>query len=340
MKTATIPTKTDSYTIIRNVPAILSIDSLENAIDVFLSFQQVNNQTPETYKRALRVFFSPKHNKNGEIVGWVYRTGRTIANLTRADLLAFIQDMKADGKSPNTINSYMTAIRQFYAFCELHGITTNIAKGIKRIPTTNTEEHEKSDFTPSQASNILSVSENNKRDHAIMMLMMICGLRTIEVVRANIGDIELIGETYVLTVHGKRDKKRRVPIPSETWSAVNAYLFTERRGAKNSDPLFVSVSNRSNGERMTTRSVSRIAKDNIRAVGINDSRHTAHSCRHTALGCIVSEQNDDPNKMQTAQNLAGHTDPATTWIYVKQQAQRDFLRNAPNKIVEHIILGV
>ena len=315
MKTATIPTKTDSYIVVRNVPAILSIDSLENAIDVFLSFQQVNNQTPETYKRALRVFFSPKHNKNGEIVGWVYRTGRTIANLTRADLLAFIQDMKADGKSPNTINSYMTAIRQFYAFCELHGITTNIAKGIKRIPTTNTEEHEKSDFTPSQASNILSV-------------------------RANIGDIELIGETYVLTVHGKRDKKRRVPIPSETWSAVNAYLFTERRGAKNSDPLFVSVSNRSNGERMTTRSVSRIAKDNIRAVGINDSRHTAHSCRHTALGCIVSEQNDDPNKMQTAQNLAGHTDPATTWIYVKQQAQRDFLRNAPNKIVEHIILGV
>lgn len=340
MNTATIPAKSDNYLIVRNVPAVLSIDSLENAIDVFLSFQQVNHNTPDTYKRALRVFFSPKQNRNGQIVGWVYRTGRTIANLTRADLLAFIQDMKAEGKSPNTINGYMTAIRQFYAFCELHGITTNIAKGIKRVPTTNAEEHEKSDFTPTQAANILNASADNRRDHAIMMLMMICGLRTIEIVRANIGDIELIGETYVLTVHGKRDKKRRVPIPSETWAAVNDYLLNDRRGSRNIDPLFVSVSNRSNGDRMTTRSVSRIAKDNIRAVGINDTKHTAHSCRHTALGCIVSDLNNDPNKMQTAQNLAGHTDPATTWIYVKQQAQRDFLRSAPNKVVEHIILGV
>ena len=323
MENVTIPAKSDNYLIVRNIPDTLSIDSLECAIDVFLSFQQVNHNTPDTYKRALRVFFR----------GWVYRTGRTIANLTRADLLAFIQDMKAENKSPNTINSYLTAIRRFYAFCELNGITKDIAKGIKRVPTTSGEEYEKSDFTPTQAANILTVTENNKRDFAIMSLMMRCGLRTIEVVRANVGDIILDGDTYVIKVFGKRDKKRDVTLTTKTWAAINDYLTSERRGAKDNDPLFVAVSNRSKGERMTTRSVSRIAKDSIRATGINDSRHTAHSCRHTALGCIVSKSNADPNKMQDAQLLAGHTDPATTWIYVKQQAHRDYKRRAPNQII-------
>jgi len=329
MKTTAIATQSNDYLIIHSVPATLSIDVLDNAINVFLSFQQVNHNTPATYKRALRQFF-----------GWVNETGRTIADLTRADLLTYIQDMREREMSPNTINSYLTAIRRFYSFCELHNIAQNIAKGIKSVPTSNTEEHEKSDFTPTQAANILTAAEGNRRDRAIMMLMMICGLRTIEVVRANIGDIELMGDTYVLNVHGKRDKKRLVTIPSETWSAINDYLLNERRGAKNNEPLFTSAAHQCTGGRLTTRSVSRIAKDNIRAVGINDSKHTAHSCRHTALGCIVSEQNPDTNKMQTAQTLAGHSDPATTYIYVKQQMQRDFLRSVPNQIVEHIILGV
>lgn len=331
METTAIATQSNEYLIIQNIPAVLTSDVLDNVINVFLSFQQISHNTPATYKRALRQFF-----------GWVGQTGRTIANLTRADLLAYIQDMRAREMSPNTINSYLTAIRRFYEFCDLYNIAPNIAKGIKGVPTTSAEEHEKSDFTPTQAANILTAAEGNKRDHAIMMLMMICGLRTIEIVRANIGDFELIGETYIMTVHGKRDKQRRIPVPSETWAAINTYLSTERRGAKNNDPLFTSNAHRYNGriERLTTRSVSRIAKDNIRAVGINDSRHTAHSCRHTALGCIVSEQNPDTNKMQTAQMLAGHSDPATTFIYVKQQMRRDLLRSAPNQIVEHIILGV
>lgn len=323
METTAIATQSNEYLIIQNVPAVLTSDVLDNVINVFLSFQQINHNTPATYKRALRQFF-----------GWVGQTGRTIANLTRADLLAYIQDMRAREMSPNTINSYLTAIRRFYEFCDLYNVASNIAKGIKGVPTTSAEEHEKSDFTTTQAADILTAAQDNKRDFAILTLMMRCGLRTIEVVRANIGDIELMGDTYIMTVHGKRDKKRYVSLTPKTWAAINDYLLNERRGAKNNDPLFTSYGHQCKGDRLTTRSVSRIAKNNIRAVGINDSRHTAHSCRHTALGCIVSEQNPDTNKMQTAQMLAGHSDPATTYIYVKQQMQRDFLRSAPNRIID------
>ena len=330
MNTAAIATKSNEYIIYTSVPGTLSIDAFQNAINVFLSFQDVNHRTPDTYKRALLMFRN-----------WIVRTGRHLSELTRADIIQFKQDMRSgenmqNGRplSPNTINSYLTALRQFYSFCELHGVAQNITKGIKSERTSNAEEHEKSDFTPNQASAILAVADGNKRDAAIMALLMRCGLRTIEVVRANIGDLELIGESYVLTVHGKGDKIRRVPLTPKAWKALNEYLLAERRGARADEPLFASAGHQCIGGRMASGSISRIAKTYIRAVGINDGKHTAHSCRHTALGCIVSEQNHDPNKMQTAQTLAGHSDPATTWIYVKQQAKRDFLSSTPNAIVD------
>ena len=322
MKNAAIATQSNEYLVLRPVPETLSIDRVGNAIDVFLSFQDVNHNTPLTYKRALRQFF-----------GWVASTGRAINTLTRADVLQYKQDMRARQMSPNTINSYLTAIRRFFTFCEQYDIAPNIAKGVKSERTNSGEEHEKSDFTAAQAANILSASEGNKRDYAIMSLMMRCGLRTIEIVRANIGDIALMGDVYVMTVHGKGDKIRRVPLTPKTWQAVNDYLSAERRGAKDNEPLFASAAHQCKGARMTTHSISRIAKTNIRATGINDSKHTAHSCRHTTAGLIYAETHE----LDRIQQLLGHADPATTQIYAKQAMRADYYQHAPNMVLDNII---
>jgi len=313
---------------IKNIqtPVVLSIDKVENAVDVFLSFQQVKHNTPSTYKRALRQFF-----------GWVNRTGRVIGELTRADVLSFIREMESAELSPNTINSYLTAIRRFYAFTDLYGVFPNIAKEIKGARTNATSEHEKSDFTTTQAGDILTATQEtgNKRDIAIMELMFRCGLRTIEVVRADIRDVELVGDVYTLKVHGKGDKFRRVPMTPKAWTALNDYLTTERKGAKDNEPLFTSNAHQCKGGRLATASVSRMAKKNIRAVGINDAKHTAHSCRHTALGAIL-EYSDDPAALTNAQILAGHSNPETTMVYVKQAATRRFMQNGPNLILDKL----
>lgn len=324
MKNAVITTKTSDCTIYRPLPDTLSNNGTGNVIDVFLSYQDINHNTPETYRRALRQFF-----------GWVLQTGRQVDTLTRADVLQWRQHLRDRKLSPNTINSYLTALRRFYDFCELHGITSNIAKGIKSERTNSADEHEKSDFTATQAANILQAAETtgNRRDVAIMALLFRCGLRTVEIVRANVGDIALFGDVYILTVHGKGDKRRRVVLTPKAWAAVNNYLSVDRRGAKDTEPLFTSNAHQCKGGRMATASVSRMCKRNIRAVGINDSKHTAHSCRHTTAGLIYSQTHD----LDRIQQLLGHSDPATTQIYAKQAMQADYFRNAPNLCIDNLI---
>lgn len=317
--TTAIAKQTKSCNVFQAVPAVLSIDKIENAIDVFLSFQDVNHHTPDTYKKALKQFF-----------GWVRSTDRVLSALTRADIIQFKQDMRAANYAPNTINSYLTAVRRFYTFCDLYDIAPNIAKGIKSEKTTNEEQHEKLDFTAHQAGDIIAAAQGNKRDTAILSLLLRCALRTVEVVRANIGDIVLMGETHVLTVHGKGDKIRRVALTEKTWAVVNDYLMAERKGAKDDEPLFASQAHQCQGGRMATASVSRMAKKCIRAVGINDSKHTAHSCRHTAASLIYDKTRD----LDRIQQLLGHDDPATTQIYAKKSMRRDYLKHAPNAVLD------
>lgn len=327
MNTTAITTKSTNYVILRPVPDTLSDNCTSNVIDVFLSYQDINHNSPNTYKRALRQFFL-----------WVVNTGRSVDNLTRADVLQWRQDMRDRQLSPNTINSYLTALRRFYDFCEQYKIAPNIANRIKSEKTTSNEEHEKSDFTATQTNNILqaTIDAGNKRDVAIMALMFFCGLRTVEVVRANIGDITLYGDTYILTVHGKGDKRRRVPITPKAWQAVNNYLSNERKGAKDNEPLFASNGHQCKGGRMATASISRMAKKYIRAVGINDSKHTAHSCRHTTAGLIYGQTHE----LDRIQQLLGHSDPATTQIYAKQAMQADFFNNAPNLAIDNLIVAM
>ena len=83
------------------------------------------------------------------------------------------------------------------------------------------------------------------------------------------------------------------------------------QGVKDSSPLFISHSDRNYGERLTTRSISRIVKDRLQASGLDDRRLTAHSLRHTAVTFSLI----GGASIQEAQTLARHSDINTTLIY-------------------------
>jgi integrase/recombinase XerC/integrase/recombinase XerD len=75
--------------------------------------------------------------------------------------------------------------------------------------------------------------------------------------------------------------------------------------------LFTSISDRNQGEALTTRSISRIVKQIFRGVGLDSRRLTAHSLRHTAITLSIK----GGASLQQAQAMARHTDPKTTMIY-------------------------
>jgi len=72
-------------------------------------------------------------------------------------------------------------------------------------------EHKKDYLTADQVREVLSTVEQNTlqgmRDYAILVLMLTCGLRTIEVSRANIGDLRVLGDNTVLYIQGKGKRK-------------------------------------------------------------------------------------------------------------------------------------
>ena len=117
----------------------------------------------------------------------------------------------------------------------------------------------------------------------MLAMMFTMGLRTVEVIRANIEDIRTKGDTTVLYVQGKGhiEKDDLVRMPSHVELAIRRYL-SARNAYETTDPLFASISNHNNQGRMTTRSIRRIVKSIFISVGFDSPRLTAHSTRHTA----------------------------------------------------------
>jgi len=147
---------------------------------------------------------------------------------------------------------------------------------------------------------------------AYIYQLIISDLNTIAAARADIGDIRQQSGEAVLWIQGKgrTSKDEFVLLTNETLGPINAYLQAKGK-TKDSSPLFSSLSDRNQGERLTTRSISRIIKDQLVGVGLDNGRLTAHSLRHTAITLSLL----GGASIQEAQALARHADINTTMIY-------------------------
>ena len=96
----------------------------------------------------------------------------------------------------------------------------------------------------------------------------------------------------------------------ELLADINRYL-DERKDLSPTDPLFASTSNRNKGGRLTARSVSGIAKQALRNIGLDSDRYTAHSLRHTSVTYALMAG----ASLEETQKMARHADISTTMVY-------------------------
>lgn len=276
----------------------------DNAYEKFLSYVDASPKTIETYTRNLRQF-------------WKYIQDNNISQPTREDILAYRDEIKTRLK-PSTVQNYITVVRVFFEWLEQERIYPNVAKKIKGAKIGR--DHKKDYFTKSQVKTIINGidkdSEVGLRNYAIFMLMVSCGLRTIEVSRANIEDLRARGGKEVLYIQGKghEEKEAFVNIPAPVEKAIRTYLKA-RGKVKDSEPLFCSTSNNSAGGRLTTRSISGIVKESMKNAGFDNERFTAHSLRHSAVTCAIEEG----QPVQVVQAFARHNNIQTTMIYYHAQ---------------------
>lgn len=239
------------------------------------------------------------------------------------------------GMSSLSVGSYLTVVRKFYEWTEASKLYPNVAKGIKTPKRKQT--FKKLPLAPEQISKLLLYFHGRQsealRDYAIVNLLLRTGLRTIEVVTANIEDITFKQGKRVLLVQGKGEveKNNFVILTEKAYEPIRAYLAA-RPNAKTSEPIFISESNNSNGKRLTTRTISKVAKEGLKAIGLDSKHLTAHSLRHTLAVSILRAG----GTLSDAQSVLRHANPATTQIYTRSIDEELRLKNAPEELVEDL----
>lgn len=266
----------------------------------FIAYLDAKESTVETYSKAMRPFFS-------------YLADNGITRPTRETVIAYRDSIRARLK-PSTVQTYIITLRLFFAWTAQEGLYPNVAEHIKGAKLDR--QHKKDALTGSQAKAILTGINRDtlqgKRDFAILALMTSCGLRTIEVARATIADMRNAGESAALYLQGKgRDERTEyVKLAEPVEAAIRDYLKA-RGKAEGKEALFTSTSNNNAGQALTTRSISGIVKEAMRAAGLDSERLTAHSLRHTAatLNLLAG------GSVQETQQLLRHSNIGTTMIY-------------------------
>lgn len=301
--------------------ATVAPQRIEELVDSFIASQDVKESSKKLYRRTLKQYFN-----------WVDKKGYLLSEIARPQIIEYKEDLLSSGMSSLTVGSYITSVRRFYEWTEANKFYPNVAKGIKTPK--RKQQFKKQPLLPAQATALLSYYQDKAlRDYAIVNLLLRTGLRTIEVIRANVEDITFKGSQRVLMVHGKgRDEKDNfVILTDKTYQPIEEYLSSRGR-VNSSEPLFTSTSNNSKGERLSTRSISYIAKEGLKAIGLDERAFTAHSLRHTTAVNILR----GGGSLEQAQMTLRHSNPATTQIYTATLNEERRLQNSGEALIDSL----
>lgn len=285
----------------------------------WLAYIDVRPRSQETYRKAIKQFYS-------------YMGENGITHPAKEDVVNWREGLKADHKA-TTIQTYLTAVKLFFSWLEEERLYPNIAHKIK---APKIEKGFKKDYlTSKQSRRVLDGIDRSTlkglRDYALVALLLTTGVRTIEVERADIGDLRTVADSTALFIQGKGkdEKSDYVKVAPPVEDAIIAYL-KERGEVSEDEPLFASTSNNNRGRRMTTRSIRTIAKEAMVNAGYNSERYTAHSMRHTAGTLALL----NGSSIAQVQQLLRHSNLNTTMIY--QHGIERAKNNSENNIANAI----
>ena len=145
---------------------------------------------------------------------------------------------------------------------------------------------------------------NEKRDYAILMLFLNCGIRRSELVGLNMTDVY---EDRIRVI-GKGNMERFVYFGTPCRKAIDAYM-AERREKVLTDNRALFGSR--NGNRISVTAVHRLVEKALKQAGLDSTQFSAHKLRHTAATMMLSGGVD----VKTVQEVLGHENLNTTQIY-------------------------
>ena len=240
------------------------------------------------------------------------------ADVTRAEIDAYLGEEREEGKKSTTRARRMAAIRMWLKFLkERRYIRKNPAelidapKKAKALPKVLSEEE-----TFRMLDAVSGKDPRELRDRAMLEVMYGCGLRVSELCALSTDDIIADGE--LLRVLGKGSKERVVPIGKAAGRALTDYFASARDVFTKGDPSVTTVFVTRLKKPFTRQAVFKMIKERAAAVGIDPKRISPHVLRH----CFASHMLQHGADIRAIQELLGHADIGTTQIYTHVDAAR------------------
>ena len=235
--------------------------------------------------------------------------------LKPSDFRAWLAARLRDGLSRTSLARAMSALRNFYRFLDRTGRVHNQALAVVKVPKPS-----KSVPKPLNADDAVALLRRaaeiatepwvGARDVAILALLYGCGLRIDEALSLDQGDVPT---TDVMTITGKGNKQRVVPILPLVINAIDVYRTACPFPLDADRPLFYG----SRGARINAGIVQRTMRRLRADLGLPETA-TPHALRHSFATHLLAGGGD----LRTIQELLGHASLSTTQRYTDVDIQR------------------
>lgn len=267
-------------------------------IDYLRDVRQLSPHTLSSYQRDLASLqrYCEQHNK------------QSAEQLVEADIRTWVSQLHRHGLAGSSIQRSLSAARSFFNYLGRE-------QGRPRNPAASVQAPRKPRKLPKtldadQVNKYLSFDEDSviaRRDRAITELFYSSGLRLAELVAVDINDID--PHSKLLTVTGKGNKTRTVPVGSMALQAIERWLQVRPDDSADEDgAVALFTSNR--GQRISVRSVQARLKVQGRKSGMLQDVHP-HMLRHSFASHMLESSGD----LRAVQELLGHANISTTQIY-------------------------
>ncbi len=276
---------------------------MQRHIEAYLNYIRVekglSGNTVEAYRRDL--------NRWQQYVS--RKKMNQITEVTRRNILEYLQGLYEAGLNSRSIARMLTALRNFFKFLVLDGILEN-------NPTDQVEAPKLWKKLPqylslAEVDKMLDAPDLNSslglRDKAMLELLYATGLRVSELVNLKFTDLHL--DPGFVQCLGKGNKERIIPLGRSAASAIEKYLAQGRTSLlKDHRSDFLFVTNR--GDRMTRQMFWVLISNYGRKAGIK-TKLTPHLLRHSFATHLLERGAD----LRSVQTMLGHADISTTQIY-------------------------
>ena len=253
--------------------------------------------------------------------------------VSSADVFEFLAHQRGDrtvvrladresGLSARTIARRLSSVSGFYAYLVARGdagvMLNPVPRGLstrrqgggqrsRQVPLVRVPRTLPKILSPGEVDRLLAALRTH-RDRAMVLAMLLGGLRRCEVIGLRLEDLQ-VGDRRVVIIEGKGGHHRVVPIADRFFTVVGDYLH-EERPATSTDQLFVALKGPRRGQPLSAEGVDEVLAGARSRARLEHA--TCHELRHTCL----TRLREAGMALEAVQAQAGHRSIESTRVYL------------------------